>query len=96
MTLLIDAYLCSSETCAAFALDLVRTCGAHGVLLHVWPGEWLEPVGADVHPDLADTILDHSARLAAAGWDGSFPALLLPDGRAGGGELWPAICRELT
>lgn len=92
----LDAYLCSSDNCSAFSLDLIRTCNHHGVLLHIWPGEWLRPVGAQVPVLLADVVLAHAARLAKAGWDGSFPALLLPDGRAGGGEIWPGICRELS
>ena len=96
MIRLIDAYLCSSETCAAMGLDLVRTCSHHGILLRVWPGQWLKPLGADVPPEMADTVLEHAGRLAMAAWDGSFPALLLPDGRAGGGEIWPGICRELN
>jgi hypothetical protein len=91
----LDLYACDSDNCLSVGLGLLRTCAHHGIVLRVWPGTWLRPVGADVPAELADLVLAHRARLAVADWDGSMPALLLPDGRAGGGTLWLEFEREL-
>ncbi len=91
----IDIYLCSSEVCWATAMDLVRVCSNHGVILRVLPGAWLRD--PEVAPDdMRAAVEEHAQLLRDAKWDGEYPALIADGEDAGGGEIYPRLCRQMA